>query len=115
VDFDGGILRAIRASAMPGAFGRVEAPMRQVVEALRNASVALTRFLKSDLQYFAGMRNLFEAFYSAIRTGDSPPIPYDDIQRIANIMDQIFAGANCGSLLRQPAEPITSESRSVLQ
>jgi predicted dehydrogenase len=90
VDFEAGLIRTIHAAQLPGAFRRIELPVRQAVEATRNSGRALVKFFRSELQYFAGMRALFEAFYHAIRAGGPPPISYDEIQRVANIMDAIF-------------------------
>jgi predicted dehydrogenase len=103
VDFDSGILRTIRAPHMPGAFGRIEIAVGQASEALKNTTRTVGRFLRSDLHYFAGMRNLFDAFYTAIRANAAPPISYDEIQRVANIMDLIFERARCGSAQPQIA------------
>ena len=103
VDFDAGIIRKIRSPQMPGPFGRIETPLRQAAEAAGNATRLIVRFVRSDLQYFTGMRTLFEAFYSAIRTGGPPPISYNEIQRVANIMDAIFENAACGSPRLEPA------------
>jgi predicted dehydrogenase len=97
VDFESGIVRSIRNAQLPGAFGRIEMPIRQTLEAAKHTARAITRFVRSDLHYFAGMRNLFTALYTAARTGSPPPIPYDEIQRVANIMDAIFHQASCSS------------------
>jgi predicted dehydrogenase len=96
VDFDAGLIRRMRASALPGAFGRIEAPWQQAVEAARNTRRALGRFFRSEIQYFAGMRALFDEFYRAILSGGAPPISYDEIQRVANIMDAVFEKTPCG-------------------
>lgn len=96
LDFEGGIIRRIGASTLPGAFGRIDAPLRQTVESARNAGRALAQFVRSDIQYFAGMRALFTALYDAIRKSGPPPIAYADIQRVADLMDDIFAKARCG-------------------
>ncbi len=105
VDFDTGLIRQIRAAQLPGALGRIEAPLRQLSEAAKNAAHALSRFARSDIHYFAGMQNLFGAFYEAVRAGAAPPISYDEIQRVANIMDAIFASAQCTN---QPLKSFTS-------
>jgi predicted dehydrogenase len=95
VDFDTGLIRVMRSTELPGAFGRIEAALRQAREATKNTRRVFTKFMRSELQYFAGMRALFDAFYEAIRQGGSPPISYDEIQRVANIMDAIFQQAAC--------------------
>ena len=100
VDFEAGIIRRIRNAQLPGAFGRIEVPLRQTAASASHAVRAVLRFLRSDLHYFAGMRNLFTALYGAVRTGGPPPIPYDEIQRVANIMDLIFAQAHCGAMTK---------------
>lgn len=98
LDFESGVIRQMRASTLPGAFGRVDAPFRQAVEGARNTGRALTQFARSEIQYFAGMRALFTAFYEAIRTSAPPPIAYSEIQRVADLMDEIFAKARCGTV-----------------
>ena len=37
------------------------------------------------------MKELIARFYSSIRTGSPPPIPYREILLTARIMDEIFA------------------------
>jgi predicted dehydrogenase len=98
LDFEGGVIRRMGASALPGAFGRIDVPVRQAVESARNTGRALAQFARSEIQYFAGMRALFTAFYDAIRTSGPPPIAYGEIQRVANLMDDIFAKARCGAI-----------------
>lgn len=100
VDFEAGIIRRIRNAQLPGAFGRIEVPLRQSAASASHAARTVLRFLRSDLHYFAGMRNLFTALYGAVRTGGPPPIRYDEIQRVANIMDLIFAQAHCGAVTK---------------
>lgn len=95
VDFDAGLIRKTRPAQMPGAFARIEVPLRQTLEAAKNTAKAVSKFCRSELQYFAGMRILFETFYSAIRNGKAPPVPYEEIQRVANIMDTVFQNAKC--------------------
>jgi len=98
IDFEAGLARRIGSSALPGAFGRIEAPFRQALEAARSSGRVLRKFARSEIQYFAGMRALFEALYAAVRSGGSPPIPYAEIQHVANIMDAIFEQTPCNSL-----------------
>jgi predicted dehydrogenase len=98
IDFEAGLARRIGSSALPGAFGRIEAPVRQTLEAARSSGRALGKFARSEIQYFAGMRALFQALYDAIRAGGPPPIPYAEIQRVANIMDAIFQQTPCNAL-----------------
>lgn len=90
IDFESCLIRRIGAPALPGVLGRIETPVRQTVEAMRNSGRALKKFARSESQYFAGMRALFQSLYDAIRSGGAPPIPYGEIQRVADIMDAVF-------------------------
>jgi predicted dehydrogenase len=90
VDLDARVIRRSRAPDLPGAFAKVEVPLQQLGEAARNAAANAIRFLRSDLDYFAGMRTLFEAFYQAVGEGGPPPIPYHEIRRVTALMDEIF-------------------------
>jgi predicted dehydrogenase len=91
VDLDGRLLRCSRPAAMPGALAKIEAPFRHLREALRSLGRSLWRFLRCDLHYFTGMKQLFERFYRAASEGSAPPIPYREIRRVTAIMDRIFA------------------------
>ena len=90
VEFESGLIRRIGGPALPGVFGRIEAPLRQTFEAMRNTGRTLNKFARSEIHYFAGMRALFQSLYEAIRSGGAPPIPYGEIQRVADIMDAVF-------------------------
>lgn len=91
VDFDARLVRHYPALSWPGPFAKIEGPYRQVREAKRHLRRAIKRFLKSELQYFAGMRRLFEEFYRAILEDGPPPIDHREICRVTEIMDRIFA------------------------
>ena len=91
VDFDARLVRHYPALCWPGAFAKIEGPYRQVREAHRHLRRAIKRFLKSELQYFSGMRNLFDQFYRAILADGPPPIEHREICRVTEIMDRIFA------------------------
>jgi predicted dehydrogenase len=90
VDFDGRVLRRYQAPATRGPFIKLETPWRQLGEAADSFRRNLGRFLRADLQFFAGMNRLFTRFYEAIGEGGEPPIPYAEIRRVTALMDQIF-------------------------
>jgi predicted dehydrogenase len=90
VDLDAQLIRQYRASSLPGAFGKIEAPFRQWREAARSLRLSLWRFLRCDIHYFAGMRRLFQAFYQAVLEGGPAPIPSGEIYRVTAVMDEIF-------------------------
>lgn len=76
---------------MPGAFGKIDSPWRQKREAGKALKRNIRRFIKSDIHYFAGMRTLFEKFYSAVGAPGQPwPISAEEMLRVTRIMDMTF-------------------------
>lgn len=90
VDLDGRTIRRYRAPSLPGAFGKLEAPFRQMTESARSFVKALSRFALGRIHYFAGMNKLFRLFYESILTGAASPIPPADVLRVTGLMDDIF-------------------------
>lgn len=88
-------------------------PLKNAREHLRNARLNVTNFLRRRLYQDFGMKELIERFYSSIRTGGNPPIPYREIISTARIMDEIFAQIYPGhervvvssSLMQQSVRP----------
>lgn len=66
-------------------------PLFTAVEHLRNAASNLADFLRQRLYQDAGIKELIERFYTSVRTGGEPPLPYREILLTAKIMDAIFA------------------------
>ena len=93
VDVNSQIIRHDGLHKLPGALGRLEAPLNHWREAYRNTRRQLARFWKGELHYFSGMRELFRQFYQAILEGTPSPIPNSEIIRVTDIMDRIFE--NC--------------------
>ena len=91
VDFDAQTIRRHTAPKLPGAFGRLEMPFRQWREGARNLRRNLWRFLKCEIHYFSGMRNLMAEFYRSIQQGTEQPISNAEMLRVTRIMDEIFA------------------------
>jgi predicted dehydrogenase len=96
IDFDGQTIRRARPPRWPGAFARLESPARHWLEAGRAFWRNAWRFARSDLHYFAGMRELFRRFYASIG-GDPAPISPDEIVRVTALMDTIFARCRRGA------------------
>jgi predicted dehydrogenase len=92
VDLDARQVRHLRAPGLPGPFGKMDVPFRQMRESLRSLVRNVWKFLRCDLHYFAGMNTLFRLFYQAVTEGGNPPIPYAEIRRVTAIMDAIFEG-----------------------
>ena len=101
VDLDARVVRRLRGSVLPGAFGKLDVPFRQARESLRHLARNTWQFVRGDLQYFTGMNILFRRFYEAAAERTSPPVPYSEIRRVTAIMDAIFAAC-------QLQHPVTS-------
>jgi predicted dehydrogenase len=107
VDLDAQSVVLHRNPKLPGAFGRIETPWRDWREAGRSLRRNVSRFLRSDLHYFAGMRELFQAFYAAILAGGPAPISCAEMRRVTHIMDTIFEQCRAESVVGESinAEP----------
>lgn len=90
VDFDGRVVRVRNPVGAPGPFAKLAIPWNDVKSSSKSLVRNVWRFLRSDLQYFAGMNKLFELFYLAILRQTEAPIPVHEIRRVTQIMDDIF-------------------------
>jgi predicted dehydrogenase len=93
------VLRTVtfdRADRLPSAIGRLLPTFGQSWEYFKGGGRNIFRFLRSDYQFFAGMKNLFIRFYDSIRKDTDPPISYEETLRITRIMDRIFDQINEG-------------------
>jgi predicted dehydrogenase len=92
VDLDAQTVMRIAPTKLPGAFGKLDVPWRRQREATRALRRNVWRFMRSDIHYFAGMRNLIEHFHHAVRNPQEKwPIAADEMLRVTRIMDLIFA------------------------
>ena len=91
VDLDTQLCHVDRGERFPGALAKLEAPLRDVGNSIRDLGRNTLRFLRGDFHYFDGMRNLFECFYTAIANGDESPVKYDEALRVTALMDAVFA------------------------
>jgi predicted dehydrogenase len=66
-------------------------PVKIAQQYLLNFSANVRAFLRADFHMDAGMKNLIEDFYSSIRSGGAPPIPYREILFTSQVMDEIFS------------------------
>jgi predicted dehydrogenase len=97
VDLNAQTVRLLRGESYPGAFAKLEAPLRQVRESCGNLKRNTGRFLRGHLHYFEGMKRLFGNFYDVVRDGTaretlevSPPVTHREALRVTSIMDRIF-------------------------
>jgi predicted dehydrogenase len=75
---------------LPSAIGRLTPAFEQGIQFLREGVTNVSRFARSEFQYFAGMRLLIDLFYDSILKDGPPPIPYRDILLTSAWMDEIW-------------------------
>jgi predicted dehydrogenase len=90
VDLEARTVTRCAAPALPGAFAKLELPLRGLLQTAHHLRTNIGRFWRSELQYFAGMRCLFDRFYAAIRTRSAPPIAHADALRVTALTDAIL-------------------------
>jgi predicted dehydrogenase len=113
VDLNSQLIRADRVDRFPGAFAKIEVPWRCVRESSRNLVRHLGRFWNGELHYFEGMKRTFLRFYEAILDDGELPVSREEMLRVTEIMDQIFAECRRGDTLRADSEQ--SRRRSLLE
>jgi len=75
---------------MPSSLGRLGPAFEQALSCGREAAGNVGQFLRSEFDYFTGLRHLLGRFYASI-TEDAPlPISYRDMLRVSAMMDEIF-------------------------
>ncbi len=91
VNLDTQLCRVDCGERFPGAFAKLEAPLRDLRNSVRHLGGSVRRFLRGDFHYFDGMRDLFQRFYTAIENDQHSPVPYDEALRVTALMDAVFA------------------------
>src|SRR5580765_2448727 len=76
---------------VPSALGRLLPPFKSSWQSLRQATHNAREFAGSRFQFFAGMNRLLSLFYESIVRDTPVPIPYPEILRVSQIMDEISA------------------------
>ncbi|MBI1312879.1 gfo/Idh/MocA family oxidoreductase [bacterium] len=104
VDLDTQLCRIDRGERFPGAFAKLEAPIRDVVTSLRNLARNTARFWRAEFHYFAGMYELFQRFYAAIDAGEAAPVSDRESLRVTAIMDEVFATCRQNDYLSNSAD-----------
>ncbi|MFN7983318.1 MAG: hypothetical protein U0Q11_15810 [Vicinamibacterales bacterium] len=106
VNLDAQTLRIDRPASLRGPFAKLQLTYAQLKEARRAFKWNASRFMKSDIQFFGGMRRLFELFYESILDQQAPPILPNDIRRDTLIMDDIFLACVEDAARRATGEPV---------
>jgi predicted dehydrogenase len=90
IDHDTHVIRNSHLPKLPGSLAKLEAPLKSCGNSLTNLTRSISRFIRSDIHYFDGMKNLFEAFYKSILTDTTPPIQPEEIALVTLLMEQTF-------------------------
>ena len=75
---------------MPSAIGRLGPAVEQTLAFGREALGNFGQFVRSEFDFFNGLRALLTRFYASIVDGAPLPIAYRDILRVTAMMDEVF-------------------------
>lgn len=89
IDFALRTMLVEKKQAVPSALGRLLPPFKSSWQSLRQATHNVREFAGSHFQFFAGMNRLLSEFYESILHDSPVPIPYAEILRVSQIMDEI--------------------------
>lgn len=90
-DFAARLVTLEERPRLPGALGRLQPGFGKARQYAREAFQNLRAFARSEFHFFAGMNRLVAGFYASILQDTDPPIPYRDIIRVGEIMDEIWS------------------------
>jgi predicted dehydrogenase len=79
------------AGTLPSALGRLVPAFQSAASYAKEGVKNMSRFAKSEFQFFVGFQELFRQFYSAISSGTPLPISHQDILKTSWILDEIFS------------------------
>jgi len=91
IDFALRSLVVEKKQTIPSALGRLMPLFKSSWQSLQQATHNTREFAGSRFQFFAGMNRLLSLFYESILRDTSVPIPYSEILRVSQIMDEISA------------------------
>jgi predicted dehydrogenase len=91
VDYTLRTVTLVRGAKLPSVIGRILPAFAQSADYFRAGAKNTWRFARAEFHTLAGMDALVKLFYRSILDDADPPIPYDDILRVATIMDRVFA------------------------
>jgi predicted dehydrogenase len=89
IDFALRTMSVENKQTIPSALGRLLPPLASTWQSLRQASNNIREFAGSRFQFFAGMNRLLSQFYQSVLHDTPVPIPYAEILRVSQIMDEI--------------------------
>jgi|HubBroStandDraft_6_1064221.scaffolds.fasta_scaffold20550_3 predicted dehydrogenase len=89
IDFALRTMLVEKKQTIPSALGRLLPPFKSSWQSLRQATRNAREFAGSRFQFFAGMNRLLSKFYECIQNDTPVPIPYPEMLRVSQIMDEI--------------------------
>ncbi len=89
VDFALRSMSVEKKQSIPSALGRLVPPFKSSWRSLAQATHNVREFAGSRFQFFAGMNRLLSEFYQSVLRDTPVPIPYAEILRVSQIMDEI--------------------------
>jgi predicted dehydrogenase len=89
IDFALRTMLVEKKQTAPSALGRLLPPFESGWQHLRQATHNAREFAGSHFQFFAGMNRLLSLFYKCIVHDTPVPIPYAEMLRVSQIMDEI--------------------------
>ena len=96
LDHDHDILLRLRGSKFKSYADKFIPPLSFAKQHLTNLVGNARLFLARDFHMVSGMKYLIDSFYSSIRQGTPPPIPYREILLVSKLMDTIFEQIGAG-------------------
>ncbi|MHB8499931.1 MAG: Gfo/Idh/MocA family protein [Candidatus Acidiferrales bacterium] len=91
IDFALRSMTVEKKQTVPGALGRLLPPFTSSWQTLRQATQNVHAFAGSRFHFFEGMNRLVSLFYESILHDTPVPIPYKEMLRVSQIMDEISA------------------------
>jgi len=89
IDFALRTMLVEKKQTVPSALGRLLPPFKTSWQTLQQATNNVREFAGSRFQFFAGMNRLMSLFYESILHDTPVPIPYTEMVRVSQIMDEI--------------------------
>lgn len=94
VDYEARTLSFMPDSQLPGAFGKMASPFLSSWGYMCEGFSNCVKFIKNDYHFYSGANRLFRNFYSAVENESDPPICYERIVRISEMIDRIIDQVN---------------------
>jgi predicted dehydrogenase len=102
VDYGARAARLRVDSTLPSLFTKFHEPWHDMLGGLRGLTRNLIGLLRSDLDYFSGLRRLVRTFYTSVLAGHCSPTDASDIERVAMLLDDVLDALDDSRVLVNP-------------